>query len=183
MTFPLYFSMQTFVVSLNQSTEFIGKQHFFHLFSVQCLYLFAHFTRFLFIALGKSCFLTVFSFLPVVTNHLCSKDALILTPAPGKSFLISPLFFDGFCLIFFRIWASLFAEIFLFDHISNPVATLEQLGDSDISILHGDAGDAVASTKLKNWPLFGQKCSIFGQSIQLHSRASEVVSIFPTKAK
>jgi len=31
-----------------------------------------------------------------------------------------------------------------------------------ISVRHGDAGDAVASPTLKNWPLFGQ-------SIQLHS--------------
>jgi len=52
-----------------------------------------------------------------------------------------------------------------------------------ISIRHGDAGDAVASLTLKNWPLFGQKVSKFGQSIQLHSHESEVVSIFQTKAK
>jgi len=52
-----------------------------------------------------------------------------------------------------------------------------------ISIRHGDAGDAVASPKLKNWPLFGQKFSKFGQSMQLHSHVSDVVSIFQTKAK
>ena len=52
-----------------------------------------------------------------------------------------------------------------------------------ISVRHGDAGDVVASPKLKNWPLYGQKFSTFGQSIQLHSRGSEVVSIFPTKGK
>ena len=52
-----------------------------------------------------------------------------------------------------------------------------------ISVRHGDAGDAVASPKLKNWPLFGKNFSTFGQSIQLHSRVSEVESIFPTKAK
>jgi len=54
---------------------------------------------------------------------------------------------------------------------------------NSISVPHWDAGDAVASPKLKNWPLFGQTFSTFGQSIQLHSRVSEVVSIFPTKAK
>ena len=42
---------------------------------------------------------------------------------------------------------------------------------------------AVASPMLKNWPLFGQKLSKFGQSIQLHSHVSEVVSIFQTEAK
>jgi len=45
-----------------------------------------------------------------------------------------------------------------------------------ISVQHEDAGDAVASPTLKNWPLFGQ-------SIQLHSHVSEVVSIIQTKAK
>ena len=35
-----------------------------------------------------------------------------------------------------------------------------------ISVRHGDAA---ASPTLKNWPLFGQKFSKFGQSIQLHS--------------
>jgi len=44
-----------------------------------------------------------------------------------------------------------------------------------ISLRHGDAGDTVASPTLKNWPLFGQKISKFGQSIQLHSRVSEVL--------
>jgi len=52
-----------------------------------------------------------------------------------------------------------------------------------ISVRHGDAGDAVASPTLKNWPLFGQKFSTFGQSMQLHSHVSDVASIFPTKAK
>jgi len=52
-----------------------------------------------------------------------------------------------------------------------------------ISVQHGDAGDAVASPTLKNWPLFGQKFSKFGQSVQLHSHVSEAVSIFQTKAK
>jgi len=52
-----------------------------------------------------------------------------------------------------------------------------------ISVWHGDAGDAVASPTLKNWPLFGQKFSILGKSIQLHSHVGEVVSIFPAKAK
>ena len=52
-----------------------------------------------------------------------------------------------------------------------------------ISVRDGDAGDAVASPTLKNWPLFGKKFSKFGQSIQLHSHVSEVVSIFQTKAK
>jgi len=55
--------------------------------------------------------------------------------------------------------------------------------DEPISVWHGDAGDAVASSTLKNWPLFGQKISKFGQSIQLHSHVSEVVTIFRTKAK
>jgi len=36
---------------------------------------------------------------------------------------------------------------------------------------------------LKNWPLFGQKFSTFGQSIQPHSHVNEVLSIFPTNAK
>jgi len=54
---------------------------------------------------------------------------------------------------------------------------------SGISVWHGNAGDAVSSPKLKHWPLFGQKFSTFGQSIQVHSRVSEVASIFPTKAK
>jgi len=35
-----------------------------------------------------------------------------------------------------------------------------------ISVRHADAGDAVASPTLKNWPLFGQKVSKFGQSIK-----------------
>jgi len=48
----------------------------------------------------------------------------------------------------------------------NHVATL-----LPISVRHGDAGDAVASPTLKNWPLFGQKFSKFGQSVQLHSHA------------
>jgi len=52
-----------------------------------------------------------------------------------------------------------------------------------ISVQHGDAGDAFASPTLKNWPLFWQKFSKFGQSIQLHSHVSEVLSIFQTKAK
>jgi len=52
-----------------------------------------------------------------------------------------------------------------------------------ISARQEDAGDAVASPTLKNWPLFGQKFSKFGQSIQLHSHVSEVVSIFQTKVK
>ena len=54
-----------------------------------------------------------------------------------------------------------------------------------ISVRHEDAGDAVASPTLKNWPLFGQKFSKFGQNIQLHSHVSEVglVSIVQTKAK
>jgi len=30
------------------------------------------------------------------------------------------------------------------------------------SVRHGDAGDAVASPMLKNWPLVGQKFSKFG---------------------
>jgi len=51
---------------------------------------------------------------------------------------------------------------------------------ADISVQHGDA---VASPTLKNWPLFGQKFSKFGQSIQPHSHVSEIVSIFQTKAK
>ena len=48
-----------------------------------------------------------------------------------------------------------------------------------ISARHGDAGDVATSPTLKNRPLFGQKFSTFGQSMQLHSRISEVVSIFP----
>ena len=53
---------------------------------------------------------------------------------------------------------------------------------TDISVRHEDVGDAVASPTLKNWPLFGQKFSKFGQSTQLHSHVSEVVSIFQIKA-
>jgi len=52
-----------------------------------------------------------------------------------------------------------------------------------ISIRHGDAGDAVASPTLKNWPIFGQKFSKFGQSMQQHSHVGAVVSIFQTKTK
>jgi len=52
-----------------------------------------------------------------------------------------------------------------------------------ISVWRGDAGDAVASPTPKNWLLFGQKFSKFGQSIQLHSHVHEVVSIFQTEAK
>jgi len=48
---------------------------------------------------------------------------------------------------------------------------------------HGDAGDAVASPTLENWPLFGQKFSTFGQIIQLHSHLGVVVSILPATAK
>ena len=50
--------------------------------------------------------------------------------------------------------------------------------DAGISVRHGDAEDAVAFPTLRNWPLFGQKFSKFGQSIQLHSHVSEGVSIF-----
>ena len=57
---------------------------------------------------------------------------------------------------------------------------LDKVWPAGISVWHGDA---VTSPKLKNWPLFGQKFSIFGQSIQLHLRESELVSIIPTKAK
>jgi len=32
-----------------------------------------------------------------------------------------------------------------------------------ISVRHGDAGDAVASPTLKNWPLFGQKYGTFAK--------------------
>jgi len=35
----------------------------------------------------------------------------------------------------------------------------------NISVRHGDAGDAVASPTLKHWPLFGHKISTFWQSI------------------
>jgi len=56
-------------------------------------------------------------------------------------------------------------------------AAITQAG---ISVRHGDA---VASPMLKNWPLFGQKFSKFGQTVQLHSHVSELVSIFQTKAK
>jgi len=52
-----------------------------------------------------------------------------------------------------------------------------------ISVRHADAGDAVASPMLKNWPLFGQKISTLGQPTHLHSHISEIVYIFPTKAK
>jgi len=55
--------------------------------------------------------------------------------------------------------------------------------NNSTSIWHGDAGDAVASPTMKNWHLFEQKCSKFGQSIQQHSLVSEVVSIFQTKTK
>ena len=51
---------------------------------------------------------------------------------------------------------------------------------ADISVRHGDA---VAFPTLKNWPLFGQKFSKFGQSIQPHSHVSKIVSILQTKAK
>ena len=51
-----------------------------------------------------------------------------------------------------------------------------------IGVRHGDAGDAIASPTLKNWPLFGQKFLKFEQSIQLNPHVSEVVSIFQTKA-
>jgi len=44
-----------------------------------------------------------------------------------------------------------------------------------IRVRHGDAGNGVASPTLKNWPLFGQKFSKFGQSMQLHSYVSELV--------
>jgi len=57
------------------------------------------------------------------------------------------------------------------------------LSGAPISVRHGDAGDAVAFPALKNWLLFGQKFSKFGQSIQLNSRVSEVASIFQTEAK
>jgi len=59
----------------------------------------------------------------------------------------------------------------------------EQYYLCSISVRHGDAGDAVASPAVKNWSLFGQKFSKFGQSIQLHLQVSEVVSISQTKAK
>jgi len=53
----------------------------------------------------------------------------------------------------------------------------------NISVRHGDAGDAVASPTPQDRPLFGQKFSQFGQRIQLHSHVSEVASIFQTEAK
>ena len=53
----------------------------------------------------------------------------------------------------------------------------------NISVQDGDAGDAVASPKLKNCPLLGQKFSKFGQCIQRHSHVSEVMSVFQTKAR
>jgi len=59
----------------------------------------------------------------------------------------------------------------------------EQYYLCSISVRLGDAGDAVASPAVKNWSLFGQKFSKFGQSIQLHLQVSEVVSISQTKAK
>jgi len=52
-----------------------------------------------------------------------------------------------------------------------------------LSVWHGDAGEEVTSPTLRNWPLFGQKFSKFGQSILLHSHVSEVVSIFQTETK
>jgi len=63
------------------------------------------------------------------------------------------------------------------------MAKLHDNIDVDISVWHGDAGDAVASPTLKKWPLFGQKFSTFGPTLQLHSHVSEVASIFPIKAK
>jgi len=48
-----------------------------------------------------------------------------------------------------------------------------------ISVRHGDAGDAVTSPTLENWPLFGQKFWTFGQIIQLHSHFAEAVSLLP----
>jgi len=41
--------------------------------------------------------------------------------------------------------------------------------DGNESVQHGDAGDAVPSPTLDNWPLFGQKFSTFGQITQMHS--------------
>jgi len=66
-------------------------------------------------------------------------------------------------------------------NVAGPIVA--SAGVKGISVWHGDAGDAVASPTLKNWPLFGQKFSKFGQSIQLPSHASGAVSIFQTKAK
>ena len=68
--------------------DFIRKQHFFpFIFSPIFVYFFAHFTRFLFIAPVKSCFLEgLLAFLPIATNRLRIKEALISTPAPAKSF-------------------------------------------------------------------------------------------------
>jgi len=45
------------------------------------------------------------------------------------------------------------------------------------------AWDAVVSPKLENWPLFGQKFSIFGQIMQLHSHLIEVMLMLPSAAK
>ena len=66
---------------------------------------------------------------------------------------------------------------------TSTLGSLNKPTVSTISVRDGGAGDAVASPTLKNWPLFGQKISKFGQSIQLHSHVSDVVSIFQTKAK
>jgi len=41
----------------------------------------------------------------------------------------------------------------------------------------GDAGGAVGSPMLENWPLFGQKFLTLGQIIQLHSHLTEAVSM------
>ena len=69
-------------------------------------------------------------------------------------------------------------------HMAHKISTVHFCcGVNSISDWHGDAGDATASPMLKNWPLFRQKFSKFGQSLQLHSHVSEVLSIFKTKEK
>jgi len=45
-----------------------------------------------------------------------------------------------------------------------------------ISVRHGDAGNTVASPTPKNWRLFGQKNSTFGQIEKLDSRLSNLES-------
>ena len=49
--------------------------------------------------------------------------------------------------------------VFTFKHKNDVIS------DAGISVQLGDTGYAVASPTLKNWPLFGQKFSKFGQSI------------------
>jgi len=89
---------------------------------------------------------------------------------------VSEYFQNHYILILINIFLLLSSSAFFsWEILEVHVHIMKFWRGTCISVRHGDAGDAVASPTLKNWPLFGQKFSKLGQSIQLHSHVSEVV--------